>query len=222
MGDQGLTRPGRCVIVTAGPMGEYGPLRGLLRPGDSFYCADGGVRHLRGLGAEPSLLIGDFDSAHELPQGVETLRFPSEKDETDTMLAAMEGLSRGFREFLLLGGLRGRLDHTLANLGVLLYLTRHGAQARMADADNEALCVENGELRVPARKGWYISAFPIGGDAHGVTERGMKYSLDEATLRAEFPNGVSNEFLEGDAIIRVERGALLIVLSREESGPLAG
>jgi len=131
------------------------------------------------------------------------------------MLAVMYGLERGYGDFLLLGGLKGRLDHTFANLCTLQYITRHGAKGRFVDADNEAFFVENGEMSFAKREGFYISVFPFGGEAGGVSETGFKYSLDDATMKCDFPNGVSNEFLDDKGVISVKNGALLIILSKE-------
>jgi thiamine pyrophosphokinase len=86
----------RCLIITAGPMGDYKPLHGLIHvSNDYIICVDGGTRHLSGLGVKPDIIIGDLDSSGELPDGVEVLKFKSEKDETDTMLAVMHGLNLG-------------------------------------------------------------------------------------------------------------------------------
>ena len=64
-----------------------------LLPGDFLVAVDGGLRHLKRLGLKPDLLIGDLDSvdADELAEieevGVEVLRFPPAKDQTDLELA---------------------------------------------------------------------------------------------------------------------------------------
>lgn len=205
----------RCVIITAGPIGNCEPLCPLIKKDDFIICVDGGSRHLKDLNVTPDIIIGDLDSAGSLPDGVGVLKFKSEKDETDTMLAVMHGLEKGFKDFLLLGGLKGRLDHTFANLCTLSYISRHGAKGHFADADNEAYFVENGSIAFEKREGYYISVFPFGKDAVGVTEEGLKYSLDNAVMKCEFPNGVSNEFLDGRGVITVKDGALLIILSKE-------
>lgn len=215
----GTEKEKRCVIITAGPMGDYEALRAHIDPENDFIiCVDGGAEHLEGLCVTPDIIIGDLDSAGSLPQGVEVLKFKAEKDETDTMLAAMYALRRGFRDILLLGGLKGRLDHTFANLCTLQYIERRGGRARFVDADNEAYYLENGELAFDKREDYYISVFPFGGSAYGVNERGFKYGLDDATLHCDFPNGVSNEFLEEKGVISVKKGALLIILSRRKAG----
>lgn len=190
-------------------------LRGLVSNGDYIICVDGGSRHLEKLKLKPDIIIGDLDSAGNLPDGVEILKYKCEKDETDTMLAVMHGLKLGFKKILLLGGLGGRLDHTFANLCVLQYIARNGAKGHFADGNNEAYFVENGEISFKRRENYYISVFPFGGDAAGVTEKGFKYGLENAVMKTDFPNGVSNEFEEDEGVISVKNGSLLIILSRE-------
>lgn len=208
----------RCVVIAAGEIKDYEPLRAMLRGDDFILCADAGTRHAEKLGVTPHLVIGDFDSSAGPPADVPFLTFPAEKDETDTILCLQHALGKGFRRFLILGGFGGRLDHTLANFSALFYLIRHGAEGVMADAGCEALVVENGKVVLPRRAGWYVSVFPLNGPAHGVYERGLKYTLDDATLLPEFPLGVSNRFEDAaNAEISVREGTLLILLAKADT-----
>ena len=206
------------MIVLSGPMGDYARVRGLFRPDDFVICADGGLVHARALGLTVRMLVGDLDSlGTPPPDGVPVLRFPPEKDDTDTLLAIDWALAQGRRDFLLVGGLRGRLDHTVANFSALLHLCRAGAQGFIADGDNEAHMLLKGTMRFPRREGWYISAFPFDREACGVTERGLKYPLEEAVLRNDRVLGVSNEFTDAPAAeITVRQGPLLLILSKKE------
>ena len=61
-----------------------------------------------------------------------------------------------------------------------------------------------------SQRGRRISVFAYGGDAYGVSERGLKYLLDEVTVKQEFPIGVSNEFIGEPAEVEVQRGILLL------------
>ena len=212
----------RCVIVTAGPMGPYDLIKPGLRPDDFFVCADGGTRHAEALGITPNAAVGDFDSFPP-PQGegIDVRRFKKEKDETDTILAVQYGLERGFHDFLILGGLRGRIDHTVANFCALKYLSVRGCSGYIADGDNEVYLLSAASagtrgvsMTLKRRVGYYVSAFPLGGKASGVTERGLKYSLTDAELDNTFPVGVSNEFRDEAAVVSVREGDLLIILSR--------
>ena len=214
----------RCVILSAGPVEDPSCLRSLLRPDDWFVAADGGWTLAQELGVSVSLLVADFDSLplRVTAEDTEGVRLPVEKDWTDTMAAAMEGLRRGFREFLLLGGTGGRLDHTMANLAVLYYLLLHGAHAVMADEHNRVWMMLPGSYRIEPEEGYKFSLFPYAGEVTGLTERQAYYPLNNASLTPDNTLGVSNEFLCDPvqkcllpAEISFETGVLLIFLSKD-------
>ena len=85
-----------------------------IGPQDVILAADAGWKTARALGFAPTLALGDFDTA-PAPKGPDVLRLPAEKDDTDTFFAARKALEMGCSEVLILGGIGGRLDHTLAN-----------------------------------------------------------------------------------------------------------
>ena len=104
-----MSKTSVCYIICALPQNHhFSPA-----PGDLVIAADGGYAHMGGI--KPDLVVGDFDSLGYVPDGESVVRHPAEKDDTDTMLAARIGIERGYRTFLLLGGVGGRLDHTLRN-----------------------------------------------------------------------------------------------------------
>jgi thiamine pyrophosphokinase len=129
----------RCVICSAGPVADAECLKPLLREDDFFIAADGGLRLAEKLGVNVGQIIADFDSLPEeqaLKADTPVFALPVKKNDTDTMAAAREGIKRGYHEFLLLGASGGRLDHTMANFAVMLYLIRHNAKAMLADEQN--------------------------------------------------------------------------------------
>ena len=96
---------------------------------DLIIAADGGLAYTESIGVKPDLVLGDFDSLGKKPSGdYQILTFPPEKDYTDLMLAAEEGFNRGAKTFYLLGATGGRMDHTLANIQVVVNLTRRGCK----------------------------------------------------------------------------------------------
>ena len=213
-----LPPSGRCVIFTARCDGDaaraYTP-----RPGDLVLCADGGWQLARGMGLTPDLVIGDFDSSPE-PMDLPAVRVPVEKDDTDTMLCLKEGLSRGFNDFLVVGGFGGRPDHALANLQTLHYAVAREANIAMCDGASWATAVKNGSVRVPAHvlgDGGRVklSVFAASDACRGVTLRGVKYGAEDAVLTNAFPLGVSNEFAGDFAEISVKKGTLVIIACRE-------
>lgn len=206
----------RCLLIAAGPMQNIPALKERILPDDFILCADGGVDNAYRLGVQPHLVMGDLDSVRQLPAGVPIEQFPPEKDDTDTMLTLKRALAMGFRSFLLLGAWGGRPDHAYANLCALLYLIEHEAQALIADGDTEIHMVKNGSLRLPRRADCYVSVFPFDGPAAGVSESGMRYGLTDVCLHTSDPVGVSNEFLDEQAVISVRHGVLLVVVCRKD------
>lgn len=215
----------RCVILSAGPVREPEALRPLLRPDDWIIAADNGWNLARRLGVTPRVLVADFDSMPQIPsgqEGLEILRLPVEKDWTDTMAAAMEGIARGYREFLLLGATGGRLDHTMSNFSVLLYLLEHGAEAVMADEQNRVRLYRPGDYILEPEEGYKFSLFPFGGEVTGLYETDVYYPLENAVLRPDSSLGISNEFIrdpEKNTLLKpkisFKTGNLMIFLSKD-------
>jgi thiamine pyrophosphokinase len=205
----------RCVIFCAAGFD------GLALPidiDDLVIAADGGLRHTQAIGITPTLILGDFDSLGYTP--AESLVFPVEKDDTDAMLAAREGLRRGCDEFYFYGSLDGkRLDHTVANFQTLQFLADRGATGYLIGADYLVTVVKNGTLRFPAGATGIVSLFCLGADARGVTLEGLKYPLEDGTLTAGFPLGVSNHFIGTDATVSVRDGSLLVLWDRKNGFP---
>ena len=185
-----------------------------LLPGDYVIAADGGLDHCRRLGIPPDEILGDFDSLGEIPEGAAV--FPVEKDDTDAMLAVRLGLERGCGEFLLYGSLDGpRLDHTVANFQTLQFLADHGAAGYLIGNTTMVTVVKNGKITFPAGLSGTISVFCMGPDAVGVTEKGLFYGLENASLTSGFPLGVSNHFTGQRAEISVKNGSLLVLWDRK-------
>ena len=199
---------GICYLVGAGDF--YGQIT--KSDNDFIIAADGGLDSLIHHGYIPDLLIGDFDSLKsDIPEGVHTIRHPKEKDETDMFLAYSEGVKLGYTEFVMLGATGGRLDHTYANLSLLLYAKDHGHNVTVMDANGIILCLKNESITLSGNTGDNFSVFAANGEAHGVSIKGAKYEVENTTLSPLFPLGVSNEFTDTDAHISVKDGNLLVI-----------
>ena len=205
----------RCVIFGAA---AFDALISPIEKDDLVIAADGGVVHCAQIGREPDVILGDFDSLGYIPQGAQV--FPVEKDDTDVMLAVRHGLDAGFREFLIYGGMEGkRLDHTMANFQTLSYLRRQGARGYLIGKDYIVTVISGETARFSADATGILSAFCLGNDATGVTIRGLKYGLENGTLSADFPLGVSNHFAHRNAEITVENGKLLLMWDAKNGLP---
>lgn len=216
-----LQATGRAVLCAAAPYSDEALAywRTLLRDDDTVVAADGGLLLARRLGREPQLLVGDGDSLAPAVMAACTVPrypLPVKKDDTDTLAAARLIAAQGFTQALLLGGWGGRLDHALANLGVLAYWQEAGVQACLADEHGLAWLMTPGTQRLDPHEYAGFSLLPFGDIATGVTIRDAVYPLTDATLRHAFPVGVSNEFCEKPVEITLKTGRLLVYLRKTE------
>ena len=181
----------RAVILSAVPVSTA--LCRYVQPGDFVVACDAGYRNAERLDLRPDLIVGDFDSAPQPKTEHETIVLPHVKDDTDTQYAAHWLLEHGYDEITLLGALGGaRLEHTLANLATGLYLAKNGVNVLLAN--------ERSELRylVPGRE--------------LILQR-----RDNAVLTADYPLGVSNEFIADTAQLQCSSGCGLVVLTRDDA-----
>ncbi len=196
-----------CFVVGAG---EFVEGKFEKRADDMVIAADGGYEHLKRIGVEADAVLGDFDSS-EVPRHPNVIRHPAAKDDTDMMLAVKAGLGLGYKNFILLGGLGGRLDHTLSNIQTLVYLSRRGSRAFLAGGGAAVTAVTDSAVKFGAQEQGVVSVFCSGGKAEGVNLRGLKYPLVDAVLTDDAPLGVSNEFIGEEAEISVRKGTLVIL-----------
>ena len=214
-------RKGRCVIVGGAGIGDYDRIRSYLKDSDYLIYCDSGLRHLEGLGADPSLIIGDWDSYDDPHLDVETITLPVAKDDTDTAYAAREGMKRGFREFLLIGVIGARLDHTLVNTYLLATLENNGCHGIIADdfSEIEIISASVDYLGV-IHAGYaeiddsypFFSLVALEGETRGVTIRNAKFCIENAVIGPGYQYATSNESLpDKTAKIWVADGRLLLI-----------
>ncbi len=201
----------RCVLIGGAPISDYNFIRRHLKEEDHYIFCDSGLKHAGPLGITPNLIVGDFDS-HENPRlDVETIVLPCEKDDTDTVFAVKEAIKRGFCEFLLIGVVGKRLDHTLGNVSLLLMLDSLGKKATIIDDYSEMEIVSDEAFIEDIYP--FFSLLNISGCAKGITIENAKYTLDgSADIDCEYQYGISNEPIKGTiARVNIKEGRLLLV-----------
>ena len=201
----------RCVIVGGAPVENYARLKKELRSDDFVIYCDCGLKHETGLDRRPDLIVGDFDSHSRPETETETIVLPCEKDDTDTVFAVKEGMKRGFSDFLLMGVIGARLDHSLGNVAILGMLDKAGCRGRIMDDYSEMETVSASPAIVEDSFS-YFSLLNISGEAAEIDITGAKYNLSGGEITCDYPYGISNEVLPGHrAQIKVGRGSLLLI-----------
>ena len=187
-------------------------------------AADRGVEFFMGTELEPDVAVGDFDSlSAEGAKYMETLkhteirRLKPEKDDSDTQSAANYAIEQGTERIMILGATGNRIDHLMANFGLLMLGKTKGVQIVLVDKYNYMCLIESGTILKKCEQfGKYVSFFPIEGDVPGLTLKGFKYPLDGHYLKVEDSGlTVSNEIAEAEGEITFDAGSLLMIMSRD-------
>jgi len=206
----------RAVIVANGAYEHPDRLLALIDSADWVIAADGGANWLAAHDRLPHVLIGDLDSVH--PDVLRALalgdcrlvRYPPQKDETDTELALHEALSLGAQRITLVGAWGGRMDHALANVLLLALPELAALHVVLFDGRSYAYLLR-AELTLQGEVGDLLSLLPIGGEARGIVTEGLAYPLRDETLALGPARGVSNVFSAEAVRVTLRAGLLLAV-----------
>jgi thiamine pyrophosphokinase len=181
-------------------------------------AADAGADTAERLGLPVDLAVGDFDSI--APGGLDRLRaagvpieeVPSAKDESDTELAIRAALARGADALTIVGGLGGRPDHLLANVGLLALPALAGLPVVLLDDRTRVSLVRGpGSRDLDGRVGDLVSLLPLGSGVDGVATSGLAWTLRDEPLPIGPARGLSNVRAERTARVSVRTGLLLVV-----------
>ena len=197
-----------CYIVGAGE--NYG-LDFTRKENDFVIAADGGLTYLQEKNIKPDLIIGDFDSMTETPLHSDFIKLSVDKDDTDTLAAVRKGIQLGYDNFQIYCGTGGRIDHTIANIQTLAFLSAMNKRGYLIEKNSIITTITNDKVTFGKIDSGYISVFSLTDKSDGVFITGLKYELEKATLTNTFPIGVSNEFVGKESCISVKAGTLIIV-----------
>jgi len=187
---------------------------------DICIAADSGYKNARLLGADVQTIVGDFDSMSQedkdsIAAGTRIVTVPAEKDFTDTQLAVKTALENGATNIVIIGGLSGRLDHTLSNLAILQNLYENNIRATITDGANRIRYIKSSSDLIARSNFKYLSVISCDEKVKGVSVEGCKYPLKNATLSNKFQYAISNEILKNCALISVKKGGIYIVESAD-------
>ncbi len=188
---------------------------------DIIICADGGANHLYKSDIIPDIIVGDLDSIDEdaltyyKSKSVEFHKYPSKKDYTDTELAIEFAIKKDSKEIILFGSTGTRLDHTLANIMLLLKLLKRNIKASIVDESNEIYIIDK-HFEIEKEEETFLSFVPIFGECLGVTMKGFKYPTYKRDFKLGSTMGISNEIEDEEGHIDMESGTALVIKSRDK------
>jgi thiamine pyrophosphokinase len=217
------------IVLADGDVGSRAALDaawpGWLGEERTVIAADGGARHAARLGLAIDRWVGDGDSLGEegiaalIAAGVPVQRARVDKDESDTELAVLAGSRLRPSSLVILGALGGRrIDHALANVGLLTWLADQPIDASLLAHDVRvrllsAMAAPDRAVRMGLNGGIgdLVSLLPVGRDAIGVSTSGLAFALRDEPLVVGRTRGLSNVRVDADAAVELRDGRLLVV-----------
>jgi len=209
----------KTVIIGNGEIYDYSFCLELVKSADRVICADGGTRHAINMQLVPHIIIGDMDSSaaryveYFKGKGVETVKYPTDKDKTD-MHICLEFALPFSREIILLGATGSRIDHMLANISLLKLGLEKDIPVTILDNRNSIRMIKDSIL-MKGEKSELFSLIPYTGRVEGICTRGAHYELEDAVMELGDPYGVSNYFEEETVEVSIKKGILLVIRSRD-------
>jgi len=199
--------------------------------GAILIAADSGFAAMEKAGLRSDWVLGDMDSLGELsrldalpPERV--IRFPRDKDFTDTEIAFSHAVDQGCDDIWIIGGGGGRLDHLF---GIRSLFERDIFPRRWITGAEDVRCIEamNKEQRTEFGVGSYISevleegavvsVFPLGDGPWEAKSSGLKWPLDGVKWNRGF-FGLSNVAVNGGFSIDAKLGRFMVILPIRSMG----
>ncbi|AAK79697.1 thiamine pyrophosphokinase [Clostridium acetobutylicum] len=210
----------KVVVISGGKMPSEALLRSEIENCDYIICADSGANCLHKYEIRPDMLLGDFDSIDEEVFNyfkefhINTIKFPREKDFTDTELAFREALKLSADEICFLGCTGTRLDHIFGNLGLLYRCLKSGIRAYIKD-DNNTLFMIDKTISITGKKGEIFSIQGFREEIKELSIENAKYPLKDYNLSFGDSRTVSNEFLDEPVTISFKNGTIIVMKCKD-------
>ncbi|MBA3815411.1 MAG: thiamine diphosphokinase [Parachlamydiaceae bacterium] len=202
----------RVALVANGAIHDYSLIAELIRTYARVVAVDGGLFHCHEMGIIPDLLIGDLDSVTPILLSkyshVTTLRFPTEKDDTDLELAIRAVEAPSIVTIGLFGVMGHRVDHAMNNLNLTCLHSKI-----IIETETESVFAISGEYQINCFPGQKLSLLPLNSPVIGVTTSGLQWELNHATLNKNF-RSISNVCLGKSVNIKIHSGQLICCLAR--------
>ncbi|MDL2289319.1 thiamine diphosphokinase [Clostridia bacterium OttesenSCG-928-F22] len=187
--------------------------------GVKVYCCDGAADWAAPYGIAMDFLVGDMDSIHPdnrkkaVSSTTRVIELNPDKDITDGQYALELAIENGEREMILLGALGGRIDHTIANINMMIAAHKAHRGCKII-TDSCELFVANTSFLVQGTIGQTISILPIDANVHIRSTTGLFYPCKNTTLQHENTLFISNRFSKEEAGVFFDGGYVLVIIQK--------
>ena len=206
----------RAIIISGGKAPSKELLLSYIKEDDMLIGVDKGCNAFYEYNITPHLILGDFDSAKKeyieefIKRGVKLEKYNPEKDYTDTHLGYIKAKENGADEIIMFGVTGTRLDHTLANLGILFMALKDKIKLEIIDDNNRIFLIDK-KTTFKGQEGQLISFHALSNVVKNINIMGAKYSLKNYDMTLLEPRAICNEFLDKDITISFDEGIIMVI-----------
>ena len=202
----------KCLIISGG---DFSSIPASIEYDYTIAC-DKGLEYANKLGITPDLIIGDFDSYNgDIDKDAPNISvYPSQKDDSDTMLAIRYALEHSYSHIYIICALGGRMDHTIANLQSMNYVASNGGVCEIISENEHLISFTGPEISIPRKESYSLSLFSMSDSCENVSIKGAGYNADHITLTNTFPIGLSNYWKDDFVTVSMSSGIMLISMSK--------
>lgn len=196
------------IIVTGGNSPLYIP-DSVPLDNTFIVAADSGLDIAQLLGLKCDIAIGDFDSIknESLLTNLEVLKYPKDKDYSDTELAISLVKSKGYDDYVLIGGGEGRMDHLL---NIWSLFDKYGPPICWITRRESMYLVKN-RRRFETAKGENVSFIPTSFcEKSIINSNELKWPLTDFEISINHMS-LSNETSKGILNVEVMNGCIYTV-----------
>jgi thiamine pyrophosphokinase len=210
----------RALIITGGTLLDTELVNKYRHNHDLIICADAGANYLAKAQITPDVLVGDFDSIDSevldnlKKINVKIIKYPIEKDCTDTQLALKYAFNLCCSAITILGGIGDRIDHTLANIYLMLDVINRDIDCIMEN-DYCKIILSKGYVEIHGNLGDTISLLPLTDKVEGIDIEGFKYPISNGFMEKQNPYGISNILDSVKATISHKVGILAVIYAKK-------
>lgn len=188
---------------------------------ETIIAADKGLEALNKINVMPNYIIGDFDSVNKTTlnqyenKNIEITYLKTEKDFTDTHMAIKLAIEKRAKHITIIGATGTRMDHTLANIHALNETLQNNVPTEIINENNRIMLINKKAKLIKNTNYKYVSIIPLTTKITGVTLKGFKYNIENATINLGESIGVSNEQIEQEALIEIKEGIAILIYSKD-------
>lgn len=188
---------------------------------ETIIAADKGLEALKKINVMPNYIIGDFDSVNKTTlnqyenKNIEITYLKPEKDFTDTHMAIKLAIEKRAKHITIIGATGTRMDHTLANIHALNEALQNNVPTEIINEHNRIMLINKKAKLIKNTNYKYVSIIPLTTKITGVTLKGFKYNIENATINLGESIGVSNEQIEQEALIEIKEGIAILIYSKD-------